>query len=669
MPMMPMVVLLPLHKRDPFNPSTYDGRTIRNGLVAMGLMALVSVVTTLFLLIFMLNRMLRWKSYYKENLWHNQYIVLIICLLVADLVQSLAFAFSFYWLTSGAVGGPVNKPTGACFAQGFIVHFGDVGSAFFVLAVAAHTCFQVGFSRRLSDKPFFWGVGLTAILSLILTIIPPAAYGTGVYVDTEAWVSRAFLSRAVAKWAKYRHPGRRLNLSILIQCWIAEEHENMRLGTHYIWIFLIQGLCIILYGALFWKLSVARKTIGSMNKTVNTNDQRFKRAALLMAIYPIVYVGLTLPLAASRMALYAHRSVPEWAWVFAGTLMTSSGWVDCVLYAVTRRALLKEEFKSSSGHSRHSYGEGTNWLRRHHSDKHDSTDMFGASIRKSFYTSTEKVNASVVTRNVRNDSTRGRMSDRSNDSATAVDPHSPPRSQSQVRLKHNSADIELGTFYRSTAGDGEDPENGSMSSESPIILQRSNSKGSKAAVARMRLLRAIPKELTSSEIPFVQFLRHNLLRVSPCLGEIHHQPTEPGYQIVLTRMRLHPLRAVSTNPAALVFGLLVASQSTQKSTSNLGLRAKSQTSAIRTRTSRAAHGQSCLEDRLLGITMALPNAVIHSKSGESLVPSVTSRQSPFACSVFGKRRQEQHTYTTQTYLIAPHDTQLDLSRSNEEQVY
>jgi G protein-coupled glucose receptor regulating Gpa2 C-term len=257
----------------------------------------------------------------------------------------------------------------------------------------------------------------------------------------------------------------------------------MRLGTHYIWIFLIQGLCIILYGALFWKLSVARKTISSMNKTVTTNDQRIKRAALLMAIYPVVYVGLTLPLAASRMALYAHRSVPVWAWVFSGTLMTSSGWVDCVLYAFTRRALLKEEFKASP-HSRHSYGEGTNWLHRHHGHKHDSTDMFGASIQKSFYTSTEKVDADVHISDLSSGSGRGRMSDRtgfSNDSATAVDPHSPPRSPSQVRLKHNSADIELGTFYHATAGDGErdEPENSSMSSESPIILQRSNSRGSK----------------------------------------------------------------------------------------------------------------------------------------------------------------------------------------------
>jgi G protein-coupled glucose receptor regulating Gpa2 len=183
------------------------GRIIRNGLVAMGLMSLVSVVSTLFLLIFMLNRMLRWKAYYKENLWHNQYIILILCLLVADFVQSLAFAFSFYWLTALDVGGPADNPSGACFAQGFLVHFGkslirtdlpssladpsgDVGSAFFVLAVAAHTCFQVGFSRRLTDKPFYWGVGLTTLLSLVLTIIPPAMYGREVYEDTDAWVSR-----------------------------------------------------------------------------------------------------------------------------------------------------------------------------------------------------------------------------------------------------------------------------------------------------------------------------------------------------------------------------------------------------------------------------------------------------------------------------------------------
>lgn len=74
------------------------------------------------------------------------------------------------------------------------------------------------------------------------------------------------------------------------------------------------------------------------------------RITKLMTLYPCVYVLLTLPLSAGRMWSMAHNSKPysdQYALV-AGALITSCGWVDTLLYTLTRRRLLKDTMPHSS---------------------------------------------------------------------------------------------------------------------------------------------------------------------------------------------------------------------------------------------------------------------------------------------------------------------------------
>lgn len=74
------------------------------------------------------------------------------------------------------------------------------------------------------------------------------------------------------------------------------------------------------------------------------------RITTLMTIYPCVYVLLTLPLSAGRMWSMSHNSKPysnEYALV-AGALITSCGWVDTLLYTLTRRRLLRDTMPQSS---------------------------------------------------------------------------------------------------------------------------------------------------------------------------------------------------------------------------------------------------------------------------------------------------------------------------------
>lgn len=105
-------------------------------------------------------------------------------LLVADLIQALSFVISFHWHSVR----PVGSNHQLCVAQGVMIHLGDVASAFFVLAIALHTWYQVGLGRKLDDQSFNAVILTIWVASVLLTVIAPAAHGSGVYVASGAWV-------------------------------------------------------------------------------------------------------------------------------------------------------------------------------------------------------------------------------------------------------------------------------------------------------------------------------------------------------------------------------------------------------------------------------------------------------------------------------------------------
>lgn len=77
-----------------------------------------------------------------------------------------------------------------------------------------------------------------------------------------------------------------------------------------------------------------------LGSTHNESLQRLKRVVSYMIIYPIAYVVLSLPLAAGRMAT-ARGNNPSMAYFcVSGAMMTCSGFVDVLMYTLTRKNLL-----------------------------------------------------------------------------------------------------------------------------------------------------------------------------------------------------------------------------------------------------------------------------------------------------------------------------------------
>lgn len=68
--------------------------------------------------------------------------------------------------------------------------------------------------------------------------------------------------------------------------------------------------------------------------------KRVKAISNLMVVYPVVYVVCTLPLASARMAAMTSKPPSLARLCLSGAMITSNGWLDVLLYTLTRRIMI-----------------------------------------------------------------------------------------------------------------------------------------------------------------------------------------------------------------------------------------------------------------------------------------------------------------------------------------
>ncbi|GAM36169.1 hypothetical protein TCE0_018f05050 [Talaromyces pinophilus] len=282
-------------------------RATKAGFIAMGICGLLSFVAALGLLLFLTYRFIFWKRYYKQPLAHNQYVVLIYNLLLADIQQATAFLLCLHWVSKNQV----YYPSAACELQGWWIQIADPGSGVFVLAIAMHTGAVVLRGRQLPYSVFLYGVISLWVFIIILGIIPVSLYKSETFVISEAG------------W-----------------CWLSPEHEAERLWGHYFWIFLAEFGTIILYGIMFFYLRRRMFQAAILQQSHQKNLKRLNRVVIYMVIYPFTYILLSLPLAAGRMSSARHVVPSRAYFAVAGSLMALSGLFDTAVYTLTRRQLL-----------------------------------------------------------------------------------------------------------------------------------------------------------------------------------------------------------------------------------------------------------------------------------------------------------------------------------------
>ncbi|KKY28989.1 putative integral membrane protein [Diplodia seriata] len=286
---------------------------LRRGLWPVGIFALMSTVATLALLCWITYRLVSWRKHYRSYVGYNQYVLLIYNLLLADLQQSISFLISFHWIHTDSM----LAPSPACFGQAWLVQIGDISSGMFVLAIALHTFFSVVKGRQIPFRAFLIGTIVIWALALLLTVLGPALHGSDYFTAAGAW------------------------------CWASDKYETERLWLHYLWIFIIEFGTVIIYALIFIYLRKQLVSIASAHQ--HSTQNKVSQAARYMVLYPLTYVLLTLPLAAGRMATMTGQTLPIAYYCAAGSMMTSCGWVDAALYALTRRVLVSNEIDQPQG--------------------------------------------------------------------------------------------------------------------------------------------------------------------------------------------------------------------------------------------------------------------------------------------------------------------------------
>lgn len=156
-------------------------------------MSLLSVLT---------YKLVSWQINSKKT---NQFVILIFNLLWADIQQALAFLLNVEWLRLGSV--EVQNPI--CFAQGWLVSTGDLGSGVWCFAIGLHTFASVILDFRLKPRYFYLTIFLLWGFILGVSSIGIGMQADNLYIRSGVW------------------------------CWIRQDLKDLRLWTHYVWIFIL----------------------------------------------------------------------------------------------------------------------------------------------------------------------------------------------------------------------------------------------------------------------------------------------------------------------------------------------------------------------------------------------------------------------------------------------
>ncbi|KAF4344230.1 g-protein coupled receptor [Fusarium beomiforme] len=241
----------------------------------------------------------------------NQFLVLIINLLLADMHQGVAFFLNAAWLRNNAI----LVGTASCYTQGLFVSLGDLASSMFITAIAVHTYLAVVKRRQTPQRVLYAMIVAIWVFVYAISLIPIAATRNGAEFG-------GFFVRA-GSW-----------------CWMNREYEHLRLFTHYLYIFLGLGTTSVLYLIIFFHLrrQARFESSGSPSQADTMQLQLSRNPAFL--IYPVIYVMCTLPLAAGRIATMAGAHVPNGYFCFAGAMIASNGSFDCLLFGTTRNTIV-----------------------------------------------------------------------------------------------------------------------------------------------------------------------------------------------------------------------------------------------------------------------------------------------------------------------------------------
>lgn len=167
------------------------------GMIPMGVIGCFSFLATFSSITYITWRLICSKQDPKDvPLYRNQLLLLILNLLIADMFQSMSFIFSFHWFQLNMI----LAPSSPCWAQAWFIHFGDIASGSFVLAIALHTWYKITrFGRSLSFRTFVICVCGIWAFALLISSLGPMIRGRDDLTRAGVWVSETQHSSSLSR--------------------------------------------------------------------------------------------------------------------------------------------------------------------------------------------------------------------------------------------------------------------------------------------------------------------------------------------------------------------------------------------------------------------------------------------------------------------------------------
>ncbi|KAK0667402.1 hypothetical protein QBC41DRAFT_228468 [Cercophora samala] len=243
----------------------------------------------------------------------NQFLVLIYNLLLADLMQDIAYFSSARWLSLNKI--DTRHP--ACQFQAWFLSTGNLASSVFITAIAVHSYLSIVRSFRPRSRVFY-----PVLVTLWLFVYGMALLGIAISGGSPTLYGRA------GEW-----------------CWITYQYQALRFYLHYLWVFVCLVATTLIYLAIvIHLLTHGKHNPSSCHQTSPCTETTAQDRKLLgigsFLVYPLIYIICTVPLATARIGAMVRHEPPLIFYSLAGSLMASAGILDVLLYSLTRRAIV-----------------------------------------------------------------------------------------------------------------------------------------------------------------------------------------------------------------------------------------------------------------------------------------------------------------------------------------
>jgi len=291
--------------------TTFDAHTRRVVIVT----ALAGFLSCLTVSVLLTHVALARRRAGELSILRRQIGIFVVCLFVSDLIQSISGMIQLGW---AAHGGIVDGPS--CTLQAVALLAGDLGTCFWNIVIAVHTFVTIVVGKRFHHVAV-WIVVISGWLAVVfLTLLGP------------------FLIRNKLDGPFFGIAGN--------WCFLTDNYARARLWIHYVPLFTSAAVIVVLYSVVFASL---RKHAGSPDRPAEIfvmasrdeglSNTHLRAIAKKMLWYPISYVTLILPISIARVAELHGSTVPDWAWNLGITFLFLSGFVNGIIYTLTRPML------------------------------------------------------------------------------------------------------------------------------------------------------------------------------------------------------------------------------------------------------------------------------------------------------------------------------------------